>query len=608
MWKISSPSSVRPRITAEPPVSTMPEDSSSSCPDSRSTCCTSENSSSARGSITSASVWRDMTRGARSPIPGPSIISFGSASWRSATPWRVLIASASAVGVRSAMAMSLVIWSPAIGITAVCRIAPWVKIARSVVPPPMSTRHTPRSFSSSESTARDEASGCRIRSFTSRPQRRTHLTMFCAADTAPVTMCTFTSRRTPDMPTGSRTSSWPSMMNSWRSTCRICWSVGMLTARAVSMARSTSTTLTSRSLTATMPVELKLRMWLPAMPVKAEAILQSAISSASSSARWMADTVASIFTTTPFFSPRESWLPMPSTSRVPSGASSATSAATLEVPISRPTTRLRFSFGIASAFPARDPQGKAVRVAQVDVREARRVAPREAPQRLREHGDEAREPRLHGLAAVAAELERQPAGEPQLPGVTGREDHALGRLAERREDFHEAPVALRDQRLAACRAGEHEQRLVVAVGEALAEGVDQSIRIEVARDLAPAREGDVLLDARLDAIGPDAAHVHAPHPGNLLEASTHRAQIDGEEVAAESLRRALQVGALRVLQLAQHHDLAHRKERRAQQQLEPRGAEQQHSRADEQVRRDVQLAGVIPHAPTPVSSRTGLRS
>ena len=104
-------------------------------------------------------------RGARSPMPGTSIISFASASCCSATPWRVLIASASAVGVRSAIAMSLVIWSPAIGITAVCRIAPCVKIARSVVPPPMSTRQTPRSRSSSVSTARADAIGCRIRSF-----------------------------------------------------------------------------------------------------------------------------------------------------------------------------------------------------------------------------------------------------------------------------------------------------------------------------------------------------------------------------------------------------------------------------------------------------------
>ena len=59
------------------------------------------------------------------------------------------------------------------------------------------------------------------------------------------------------MPIGSRTSSWPSMMNSWRRTCRICWSVGMFTARAVSIARSTSSALTSRSLIATMPVRVE---------------------------------------------------------------------------------------------------------------------------------------------------------------------------------------------------------------------------------------------------------------------------------------------------------------------------------------------------------------
>ena len=63
------------------------------------------------------------------------------------------MSSASLVGVRSAIAMSLVIWSPAIGITAVWRIAPCVNTAMSVVPPPISTRHTPRSFSSSDSTA-----------------------------------------------------------------------------------------------------------------------------------------------------------------------------------------------------------------------------------------------------------------------------------------------------------------------------------------------------------------------------------------------------------------------------------------------------------------------
>ena len=65
--------------------------------------------------------------------------------------------------------MSLVIWSPAIGITAVWRIAPSVNTAMSVVPPPMSIRQTPRSFSSSDSTAIAEASGCRIRSLHLEP-------------------------------------------------------------------------------------------------------------------------------------------------------------------------------------------------------------------------------------------------------------------------------------------------------------------------------------------------------------------------------------------------------------------------------------------------------
>ncbi len=54
-----------------------------------------------------------------------------------------LMSSASRVGVRSAMAMSLVIWSPAIGITEVWRIAPCVHTASSVVPPPISIRQTP---------------------------------------------------------------------------------------------------------------------------------------------------------------------------------------------------------------------------------------------------------------------------------------------------------------------------------------------------------------------------------------------------------------------------------------------------------------------------------
>ncbi len=184
-----------------------------------------------------------------------------------------------------------------------------------------------------------------MRSLTSSPQRRTHFMMFCAADTAPVTMCTFTSRRMPLMPAGWRTPPCPSMMNSCSRIWSTCCSIGMFTARAVSITRSMSYCWTSLSLIATMPWLLKLLMWLPAMPVITSLILASAMSSASSSERWIAFTVDSIFTTTPFFRPREGWLPMPMSDSVSSGVISATSVTIFEVPMSRATSSLRASRG-----------------------------------------------------------------------------------------------------------------------------------------------------------------------------------------------------------------------------------------------------------------------
>src|ERR1700722_3935021 len=50
-------------------------------------------------------------------------------------------------------------------------------------------------------------------------------------------------------------------------------------------------------------------------------------------------TVDSMFTTTPFLSPREGCDPRPNTSIEPSRPISPTSATTLEVPMSRPTMR-----------------------------------------------------------------------------------------------------------------------------------------------------------------------------------------------------------------------------------------------------------------------------
>ena len=79
------------------------------------------------------------------------------------TPGPIAINSASFVGVRNAIAMSLVIKSPAIGITAVWRIAPPVNTDTSVVPAPMSTRTTPNSRSSCVNTDKLDANGLSIK-------------------------------------------------------------------------------------------------------------------------------------------------------------------------------------------------------------------------------------------------------------------------------------------------------------------------------------------------------------------------------------------------------------------------------------------------------------
>ncbi len=149
-----------------------------------------------------------------------------------ADPYCFLIRSASWVGVRSPTATSFVRWLPPSAMTAVCRMEPLWKTAMSVVPPPMSTRQTPSSFSSSESVASDEASGCSTMSATLRPVRCAHFTMFWAEETAPVTMSALASSRTPLIPTGSFTPSWSSTTNSCGRTWITSRSSGMATALA----------------------------------------------------------------------------------------------------------------------------------------------------------------------------------------------------------------------------------------------------------------------------------------------------------------------------------------------------------------------------------------
>ena len=113
------------------------------------------------------------------------------------------------------------------------------------MPPPMSMTATPISFSSSLRTASALASGWSTTSATVRPQRSAQRMTFCTQLVAAVTRFTFTPRRTPPIPMGSRMPSWLSTMYSRGRTWRICRSASTGMARAPSSTRSTSPRVTS---------------------------------------------------------------------------------------------------------------------------------------------------------------------------------------------------------------------------------------------------------------------------------------------------------------------------------------------------------------------------
>ena len=241
-------------------------------------------------------------------------------------------------------AMSLVTWSPAIGITAVWRIAPPENTAMSVVPPPMSTGRRRVPSRRRPASAWLEASCSSTMSSTSRaaalhalddvlrgavgPGDDVHLGLEAHAGHAD---------RLAD-------ALLRSMMNSCGRMCGIFWSAGIATARAASITRSTSPWATSLSRIATMPCEFSERTCEPAMPANTEWIWQPPSAPASSTARWIDCTVDSMFTTTPFFRPREGCEPRPIDLDRAVGPSSPTIATTFEVPMSRPTIRLRSDF------------------------------------------------------------------------------------------------------------------------------------------------------------------------------------------------------------------------------------------------------------------------
>ena len=110
--------------------------------------------------------------------------------------------------------MSSVITFPPKGMTDVCLIIPSLKIARSVVPPPISINATPASFSSKLNTASEDAIGSSVIPSKSIPALFIHLAIFLIDDTCPTTTWKFASSLAPNIPIGSLISDCPSTLYS----------------------------------------------------------------------------------------------------------------------------------------------------------------------------------------------------------------------------------------------------------------------------------------------------------------------------------------------------------------------------------------------------------
>ena len=214
----------------------------------------------------------------------------------------------------------------------------------------MSTSTTPTSFSSSWRTAWLDASGSSTMSSTAKPAFSMQRYTFFAALTSPVMMCTFASSRTPLMPIGSATPSWPSTMNSCGSTCRISRSAGIATCLVSSSRRSTSLRSISPPETVITPRLWKLWMWSPAMPTTTDWTSTPEACSASAMAFLTASTVLSMLTTTPRLRPSDSATPTPRTWMRSRSSADATTAQILVVPMSTPTTTRSPVEGVRSGW------------------------------------------------------------------------------------------------------------------------------------------------------------------------------------------------------------------------------------------------------------------
>ena len=242
--------------------------------------------------------------------------------------------------------MSFVRLLPPAGMTAECRMLPSWNSATFVVPPPRSSSTTPSSFSSDVSADSPAAIVSRTSSLTCIPDCTMQLLTFRNGVTAPVTMCTSTSSRTPDMPHGSGILHWSSTMWSWVSTWMTWRSEGIFSAVAASRARNTSSRVTPRPTSdamATAPLLLTLSMCSPEIPTITAFTLAPASRSAARSASSIERAASSMLTTTPRLRPRDLLVPLPRI-RSPSSAISPISTTVLVVPRSSAAIRSRAMF------------------------------------------------------------------------------------------------------------------------------------------------------------------------------------------------------------------------------------------------------------------------
>src|SRR5665213_1777760 len=295
------------------------------------------------------------------------------------------------------------------------------------------------------------------------------------------------------------------------------------------MTCSTSPCVTSLSRIATTPCEFKLLTWLPAIPAYTEWISQPAMSSASSTARWIDCTVDSILTTTPFLRPREGCDPSPITSIAPSAPISPTSATTFEVPISRPTMRLRSErLGILASVLARAARAarlpanrKAVAVAHVDVGDL-----------IRARRDEFHRSQHEALEALidlaAAEAHRDAVRQIHFPRA------AL--IKPQRRQMHACfdepalccEIARRDRAL---RAGWSRQARKLRWNVRRFACKELTARIQKPA-LAPARGCDLFDHRNRECARPGALHAHRIDPGDRGDGGANRIQIHRHQALA----------------------------------------------------------------------------